>query len=84
MSEEEIAAGVARIGGLMDPWQGALPSLYAATAPEAAGGNLYEPDSSGGYHGYPTKGPLRENALDETVADKLWTFAEQVTGVYYP
>jgi NAD(P)-dependent dehydrogenase (short-subunit alcohol dehydrogenase family) len=83
MSDEEIAAGIERVGPLMDPWQGALPSLYAAVSKDAAGGNLYEPDSDG-YRGYPTLATIKENALDETVARKLWDLAEQITGIYYP
>lgn len=83
MSDDEITAGIARVGELMDPWQGALPSLYAAVSDEARGGNLYEPDN-GGYRGYPTVATIKENALDETVAIKLWDLAEQVTDVHYP
>ena len=83
LSEAAIAAGVERLGEFMEPWQGALSSLYAAVSNEASGGNMYEPDK-GGYRGYPTLATIQENALDETVAEKLWGLAEQVTGVYYP
>lgn len=83
MSEDEIAAGIARIGELMDPWQGALPSLFAAVSNEALGGNMYEPDN-GGYRGYPTLAVLKENAMDEAVAKKLWNLAEEVTEIHYP
>jgi NAD(P)-dependent dehydrogenase (short-subunit alcohol dehydrogenase family) len=84
MSDDELAAGIARVGQLMDPWQGALPSLYAATSIEAVAGKLYGPDQDGGYRGYPAEAVITPNALDETVAKKLWYFAEEVTGVYYP
>jgi len=84
MSDEELAAGIARVGQLMDPWQGALPSLYAATSPDAMAGKLYGPDQDGGYRGYPAEAVITPNALDEPVAKKLWGFAEKVTGVYYP
>ena len=83
LSEAAIAAGVERLGEFMEPWQGALSSLYAAVSNEASGGNMYEPDK-GGYRGYPTLATIQENALDETVAEKLWGLAEQVTGIYYP
>jgi NAD(P)-dependent dehydrogenase (short-subunit alcohol dehydrogenase family) len=83
MSEEDIAAGIARVGPLMDPWQGALPSLYAAVSGEALAGNLYEPEM-GGYRGYPTLATIKENALDTAVAEQLWALAEDVTGVRYP
>ncbi len=84
MSEEAHTAAVARVGELMDPWQGALPTLYAATSAEAIGGRLYGPDKDGGYRGYPAEAMITPNALDETVAQKLWDFAEEVTGVHYP
>lgn len=83
LSEEAIAAGVERLGEFMEPWQGALSTLYAATSNVAAEGKMYEPDE-GGYRGFPTLATIQENALDETVAKKLWDLAEQVTGVYFP
>lgn len=83
LSEEEIAVGMERLGGFMEPWQGALSSLYAAVSPQADGGNLYEPDK-GGYHGYPSLATIQENALDGEVAKKLWDLGEQITGVHYP
>ncbi len=83
MSEAEFAAGVERVGGLMDPWQGALPSLYAAVSQEAAGGQLYEPDQ-GGYRGYPALATLAPNALDAQVARQLWELAEKATDVQFP
>lgn len=84
MSLEAFNEAVDRIGELMEPWQGALPSLYAAVAAEAAGGELYGPDQDGGYRGYPAKDTITPNGLDETVAQKLWDMAEQVTGIHYP
>jgi NAD(P)-dependent dehydrogenase (short-subunit alcohol dehydrogenase family) len=84
MSSEDLAAGIERVGPLMDPWQGALPSLYAATSTEASGGKLYAPDKDGGYRGFPAEAIISANALDEGLAKKLWSFAEQATGVYFP
>ncbi|HTB27033.1 MAG TPA: oxidoreductase [Puia sp.] len=84
MSSEALAAGIERVGTLMDPWQGALPSLYAATSSDARGGKLYGPDKDGGYRGFPAEATITANALDETVAKKLWSFSGQVTGVYFP
>ncbi len=84
MSREEHAAGIQRVGPLMDPWQGALPSLYAATTNETSGGKLYGPDKDAGYRGYPAEATITANASDEAVAKKLWSFAEQATGVYFP
>ncbi|HEY4060618.1 MAG TPA: hypothetical protein VGM30_01895 [Puia sp.] len=84
MTDEAFTAAVQRVGELMEPWQGALPSLYAAVAPEAAGGALYEPDKDGGYRGYPARATITPNALDEDVAKRLWSLAEEATGVHYP
>lgn len=84
MSTAEYAAAVDRIGALMEPWQGALPSLYAATAEDVRAGALYSPDQDGGYRGYPAELTLMPNALDEVVAKKLWTVSEEITGVRFP
>jgi NAD(P)-dependent dehydrogenase (short-subunit alcohol dehydrogenase family) len=84
MSDEELTAGITRVGALMDPWQGALPSLYAGLSPEAKAGKLYGPDKDGGYRGYPAEAVITENALDENLAKKLWDFAEKMTGLKYP
>ena len=84
MSDEAYTAAVERVGELMEPWQGALPSLYAAVSDEAKGGALYGPDQDGGYRGYPAQAEITENALDQTVAKRLWDFATQATGISYP
>jgi NAD(P)-dependent dehydrogenase (short-subunit alcohol dehydrogenase family) len=84
MDDEELSAGIKRVGALMDPWQGALPSLYAGVSNEAKPGKLYGPDKDGGYRGYPAEAVIAEHALDENLAKKLWVFAEKVTGVKFP
>ena len=84
MTEEALAEGIKRVGALMDPWQGALPSLYAAVSEKAVPGMLYGPDQDGGYRGYPARAEITSNALDETLGKRLWNFAEEVTGVFYP
>ncbi len=85
ISPEYLAAAEARWGGpAMEPWQGALPTLYAAVAPEASGGRFYSPDQNGGYRGYPAEATIAPHALDETVARALWHYAEQATGVIFP
>lgn len=84
MSSEALAEGIERVGPLMEPWQGALPSLYAATSTEVSGGKLYGPDKDGGYRGYPAEATIAANALDEDVAKKLWSLAEQITGIRFP
>jgi NAD(P)-dependent dehydrogenase (short-subunit alcohol dehydrogenase family) len=84
MSSDAFHAAVERVGELMDPWQGALPSLYAAVSADAIAGGLYGPDQDGGYRGFPARATIAPHALDETVAKKLWSLAEQNTGIFYP
>ncbi len=62
---------------------GALPTLYAATAPEAHGGDFIGPDGLGGARGYPV--PQRSNArsYDPALARRLWEVSERLTGVRY-
>lgn len=84
MSESEYRAAIDRIGELMDPWQGALPSLYAAVAGDVVGGDFYSPDEPGGYRGYPAKLAIEPHALDEAVEERLWQWAEEATKVVYP
>jgi NAD(P)-dependent dehydrogenase (short-subunit alcohol dehydrogenase family) len=60
---------------------GALPTLYAATAPEARPAGYYGP---AGF--YEIKGPVAASfvaatAKDEVVARRLWEVSEELTGV---
>jgi len=84
MSKEAFDAAVQRVGPLMPQWQGALPSLYAATMPHLPVDAIYEPDQDGGYRGYPTGTAIAAHALDATTAQQLWTKAEAITGVRFP
>ena len=61
--------------------QGALPTLFAATAAEAQGGAYYGPHGLGGTRGYPTRAKVPPQALDEEVARRLWDVSEQLTRV---
>lgn len=83
MPNGAVVAMQENFGGLMEPWQGALPTLYAAVSNEATGGKMYEPDENG-FKGYPPLATLQENALDGTVANKLWSVSEKATGIVYP
>jgi NAD(P)-dependent dehydrogenase (short-subunit alcohol dehydrogenase family) len=63
---------------------GALPTLFAATAPEAKPGGYYGPVGL-----FETKGPVGEaaiapRALDYAVAARLWDVSEQLTHVRWP
>ena len=66
-----------------DAASGALPTLYAATAPEARGGAYYGPNGSGERKGAPVAARISAPAADEAVAAKLWDLSENLTGVHY-
>jgi NAD(P)-dependent dehydrogenase (short-subunit alcohol dehydrogenase family) len=53
-------------------WQGALPTLFAATDPSARDGGYYGPDRMAGIRGYPTEEQPPRPALDEAAAARLW------------
>ncbi len=62
---------------------GALPILYAATAPGLAGGSYVGPDGRGEQRGYPTLVQGSDRAQDAAAARHLWEMSEQLTGVTY-
>ena len=68
----------------MKPWQGALPTLRAATDPEAAGGLFFGPDGFMGMRGYPVPGTSNSTSHDEDSARRLWEVSEALTGVSFP
>jgi NAD(P)-dependent dehydrogenase (short-subunit alcohol dehydrogenase family) len=63
--------------------RGALPSLYAATSPDATGGKYYGPDGIGEYRGYPVETRAKPQANDAAAASKLWGISEDLTGVRF-
>ena len=58
---------------------GALPQLFAATAPAARPGGHYGPDQLGGMRGYPKQVPVAPAATDGQQRLKLWQLSEQLT-----
>jgi NAD(P)-dependent dehydrogenase (short-subunit alcohol dehydrogenase family) len=62
--------------------KGALPTLYAATAPGVKGGEYYGPGGFLGMRGYPEKVQSSERSYDNEVAERLWEVSEQLTGVH--
>jgi NAD(P)-dependent dehydrogenase (short-subunit alcohol dehydrogenase family) len=70
---------------LMQPdTAGALPTLYAATSPDAKGGEYIGPDGFMEFKGAPVVVQPKPQALDEATAKKLWSVSEDLTGVVYP
>jgi len=66
-----------------DAATGALPMLYAATAPDVRGGDYIGPDGLGELWGHPKKVDSNARSHDEAVAAKLWAVSEELTGVRY-
>jgi len=64
--------------------QGALPTHYAATAPEIRGGHFYGCDGFREMRGYPVEVRAETQAYDETMAARLWEVSEKLTGVQFP
>jgi len=62
---------------------GALPSLYAAFSPDAAGGGYYGPRGIFGWRGYPKRVKSNRRSHDEADAARLWSISEELTGVRY-
>ncbi|SDT18662.1 NAD(P)-dependent dehydrogenase, short-chain alcohol dehydrogenase family [Friedmanniella luteola] len=63
--------------------QGALPTLYAAVA-DLPGGSYVGPDGRSEMRGHPTLVGRSAEASDSTLAARLWTASEELTGVRYP
>ncbi|MBX4863299.1 SDR family oxidoreductase [Rhizobium bangladeshense] len=63
--------------------QGALPTLFAATSPEARGGGYYGPDKLGETRGHPTDAQIPRQAMEKHVAHKLWEISEKLTGISF-
>lgn len=60
---------------------GALPQLYAATSPDARGGQYYGPDSFNGMRGYPAPARMTAGARDDLAANRLWELTIKLTGI---
>lgn len=67
----------------MQPPQGALPTLRAATDPDAAGGDYYGPHGFLQVRGYPKRVNMVKRAHDADDAAKLWKISEDLTGMRY-
>lgn len=62
---------------------GALPSLYAATAPGLSGGQYFGPDGFMAQRGAPEAVSFVKAARDPAVASRLWEVSEELTGIRY-
>jgi len=64
--------------------QGAVPTLYAATAPEALGGAYYGPTGEQEISGPLGLATIPDQALDSAAAAHLWGVSETITGTRFP
>ncbi len=62
---------------------GALPTLRAATDPEARGSDYYGPGGFMESRGYPVKVGRSDAARDVNLAKHLWKISEALTGITY-
>lgn len=63
--------------------KGALPQLYAATAPDVRGGDFFGPDGFLELYGSPTRVRAVPAGLDREAAQRLWSESERLTGVSF-
>ena len=63
--------------------QGALPQLYAATAPGVESGEFFGPDGFREFRGSPTTVQPVGRARDADTGRRLWEVSEELTGVSY-
>jgi NAD(P)-dependent dehydrogenase (short-subunit alcohol dehydrogenase family) len=61
--------------------QGALPSLFAATSPQAEGGKYYGPDGLAETRGAPAVAIIPKQAQDLDASSQLWEVSERLTHV---
>jgi NAD(P)-dependent dehydrogenase (short-subunit alcohol dehydrogenase family) len=62
---------------------GALPLLYAMTAPDVAGSAYYGPGGFNDMRGAPERQEPSVRALDDDLARRLWEASEEHTGISY-
>lgn len=84
--------GAASAGGLVRKYMaflfqpvemGALPILYAATAPQAQAGGYYGPNKLSEMRGYPTAAKIPPQAQVLADAARLWDISAQMTKVNF-
>jgi NAD(P)-dependent dehydrogenase (short-subunit alcohol dehydrogenase family) len=66
-----------------DAAHGALPTLYAAAAPDVVNGDFIGPDGFMENRGHPKKVRSTARSHDPEAARRLWEVSEELTGVSY-
>lgn len=62
---------------------GALPTLYAASAPDVAGGEFFGPHGWFEFRGHPVRVAASAEAENKDIAARLWQASEELTGVQW-
>ena len=89
LQADHVGTGLTLLMNVMKPFfsqdaaHGALPTLFAAAAPEAVPGGYYGPDGIGELKGFPKAVRPAQRALDPAVAKRLWAESERLTGLRY-
>ncbi len=65
------------------PPEGALPTLYAATAEDVRGGEYFGPSGFAGCLGPPGRARSAPRSRDPALARRLWEVSERLTGVTF-
>lgn len=68
---------------IQSPAMGALPTIFAAAGDGIVGGKYYGPSGFLEIRGFPKESKSSKSANDPTLATKLWTVSEKLTGVDY-
>jgi NAD(P)-dependent dehydrogenase (short-subunit alcohol dehydrogenase family) len=86
MGQGSIAARLKPVTGMFfqSPAAGALPTLYAATSPDARPGGYYGPDGFMEMRGAPTAANVPAQAKHAAQSARLWTVSENLAGVSFP
>jgi NAD(P)-dependent dehydrogenase (short-subunit alcohol dehydrogenase family) len=86
MEGSTLMERIFELGNLLlaqDAASGALPMLYAATAPDVRGGEYFGPDGMGELWGVPKRVVSNGRSRDTGVAARLWSASEELTRVRY-
>jgi NAD(P)-dependent dehydrogenase (short-subunit alcohol dehydrogenase family) len=86
MARRRLTGAVMKVGTLalgQSAAKGALPQLYAATAPGVQGGDYFGPRGLGGQRGLPTTVSMSANARDDEAALHLWEQSALLTRVRF-
>lgn len=82
----ELVSMMSRLAGPMfaqSAADGALPTLFAATSPDAAAGGYYGPNGLGELRGAPGSALVMPQARVAATAKRLWEESERLTGTTF-